>query len=137
MISNMNRRILYISQSYKGKEHDYELLKQEFPPSFDWFSDLTIRLDLGFQGFPDLYACKKAYLPNKRKRVAKGESNDLTQAQKDENKGQAQKRIFVEHSIGGMKRYRILEHRNRLKSKPVIDKVIGVCAGLWNFALES
>jgi hypothetical protein len=137
IISNKNRKILYISNSYKGKEHDYELLKQEFPPLYDWFKELTVRLDLGFQGFSDLYACHKVYIPNKKKRVAKGQSNELTEQQLGQNKEQAKQRIFVEHSIGGMKRYRILEHRNRLKSKSTIDRVIGVCAGLWNFLLKT
>jgi DDE superfamily endonuclease len=72
-------------------------------------------------------------LPHKKKRVAKGESNELSEEQKAQNKELGQERIFVEHSIGGMKRYRILEHRNRVKSKKVIDQIIGVCAGLWNF----
>ena len=112
-------------------------MKQEFPPTHDWFSGLVIRLDLGFQGFKELYTCEKLYIPIKRKRVAKGESNELTKEQKEQNKELAKDRIKVEHSIGGMKRYRILEHRNRLKSIEVIDRTIGVCAGLWNFTLDS
>lgn len=98
---------------------------------------MIVRLDLGFQGFSDLYVYKKMYMPIKRKRVPKGQSNELSEEQKAYNKATGQERIYVEHSIGGMKRYRILEHRNRVKSKRVLDRIIGVCAGLWNFVLEN
>jgi len=93
-------------------------------------------MDLGFQGFGDLYKCKKVYIPYKRKRCAKGESNELSVAQKEENKRQAAERIKVEHSIGGMKRYRIISHRIAIKSIPMLNALVGVCAGLWNFVLS-
>lgn len=128
---------MYISNTFKGKAHDFELLKTLFPPDQPWFAHFQIRLDLGFQGFSALYVCKKLSIPEKKKRVKKGENNELTPEQKAENKAQAQERIFVEHSIGGMKRYRILIHRNRLKKELMINEVIGVCAALWNFALEN
>jgi hypothetical protein len=76
-------------------------------------------------------------MPIKRKRVPKNQSNELSEDQKAYNKTTGQERIYVEHSIGGMKRYRILEHRNRIKSTRVLDQIIGVCAGLWNFVLEN
>ena len=74
-------------------------------------------------------------MPIKKKRTPKGVSNELTDQQKGYNKQVGQERIYVEHAIGGMKRYRILEHRNRIKSKEIIDQVIGVCSALWNFHL--
>jgi hypothetical protein len=40
----------------------------------------------------------------------------------------------VEHSIGGMKRYRILSERLRMHDYEEYDLIIGVCAGLWNFS---
>jgi hypothetical protein len=43
----------------------------------------------------------------------------------------------VEHSIGGMKRFRILEHRNRLKKQGILNQVVGVCAALWNYTIEN
>jgi len=137
IIANKSRRILYINKSYKGKEHDYSLLKAEFPPETLWFAELTVRLDLGFQGFPDLYPSKELFIPIKRKRVVKGQDNTLTPEQKAYNKATSQDRIYVEHSIGGMKRYQILVHRNRIKSEEIIDQVIGVCAGLWNYNLAN
>lgn len=95
-----------------------------------------MRLDLGFQGFADLYNYGELFIPFKKKRVAKGQSNELSDEQKRLNKQQAKERIVVEHSIGGMKRYRILCNRLRIKTTALIDTVIGVCAGLWNFVLN-
>ncbi len=111
------------------------MLQKEFPSTIEWFKDLTLKLDLGFQGFADLYVCKKLVIPVKKKRAKKGVSNELTAQEVEHNKGVGSQRIYVEHAIGGMKRYRILEHRNRLKLNKVINHVIGVCAALWNYHL--
>lgn len=72
----------------------------------------------------------------KKPRNTKTSKNELNDEQKTQNKALAQQRIYVEHSIGGMKRYRILVNRNRLKTKKTINQVIGVCAALWNFTIE-
>ena len=47
-----------------------------------------------------MYKCKKVYIPNKKKRVKKGEINELSEVHKAQNKEQAAERIKVEHSIG-------------------------------------
>jgi hypothetical protein len=135
-ITGKKKRILYVSSLYNGSCHDYEILKQCFAAQDDWFTKFTVRLDLGFQGFSDLYKCKKVFIPIKRKRVKKGCSNALSDGQKQMNKQQAQQRVGIEHSIGGMKRYRILCNRLRMKSTELIDSIIGVCAGLWNFLIN-
>jgi DDE superfamily endonuclease len=135
LISDKNKRILYISKTYEGKAHDYGLLKQEFPPEKAWFKKFKVHLDLGFQGFSDLYPCKKLCIPIKKEKATKTDKKELTELQKEHNKSLSQERVFVEHSIGGMKRYRILSNRNRLKNKKTINKVIGVCAALWNYTI--
>jgi len=137
IISNKKRRILYISKTYKGKQHDFGLLKQEFPAQILWFEKFIVHLDLGFIGFADLYPCKELHIPIKKKRATKENKNELNDTQKKHNKEESSQRIYVEHSIGGMKRYRILVHRNRLKNKNIINQTIGVCAALWNFNLQA
>jgi hypothetical protein len=107
-----------------------------FPLELSWFKQKIIRMDLGFQGFKDLYRCKKVYIPHKKKRCAKGKSNDLNEGQKGQNKEQAGQRIKIEHSIGGMKRYRILSHRLVIKSITTMNCIVGICAGLWNLLLS-
>ena len=44
--------------------------------------------------------------------------------------------IFIEHAIGGMKRYNILVHVFRNSKVDFEDNAVGICAGLWNFALS-
>ena len=43
---------------------------------------------------------------------------------------------FIEHAIGGMKRYHILVHTFRNRIEHFEDDVIGICAGLWNLVLS-
>lgn len=136
LLTNAKKRILYVSELYEGSVHDYHLLQDCFNAGQDWFKQKIIRLDLGFQGFKDLYRCKKVYIPHKKKRCAKGESNELNEQQKATNKEQAGQRIKIEHSIGGMKRYRILSHRLTFKSMTTINCIVGICAGLWNLFLK-
>jgi hypothetical protein len=52
------------------------------------------------------------------------------------NTALSQVRIFVEHALGGMKRYNILGHGFRNHKANFEDDVIGVCAGLWKFVLS-
>ena len=135
IISDKSRQLLFVSHIHAGTVPDFMILQKEFPPKDDWFKDLTVRLDLGFQGFRDKYKAKETHIPHKRKRVAKGKSNELTDIQKEENKELGKERIYVEHSIGGFKRFRILVNRLRIKSTYLINQIVGVCAALWNFSL--
>jgi hypothetical protein len=49
----------------------------------------------------------------------------------------ASERIKVEQSMSGLKRYRILSERLRTQLLDFYDKIVAVCAGLWNFYLSS
>lgn len=130
IIATKDRFIHYLSEAYVGKTHDYSLLKAEFPPDKAWFANFTIRADSAYQGFASDYVCAKAVLPQK-----KPQGMELTDRQKQANKQKAQKRIWVEHSIGGMKRYRMLSDRLRIHTVEFYNQVLSVCAGLWNFSL--
>ena len=112
--------------------HDFALLKKQLPPEKAWFAGLTVRLDSGFQGFAKLYNCAKVFLPAK-----KPKGGNLTKNQKFRNAQQARKRVVVEHSIGGLKRYRILADRLRMRNLEQFDMALEVCAGLWNFCLKA
>jgi len=120
-----------LSAVYVGKVHDYSILKLEFPPEEDWFKDLEVMLDLGYQGFDKDFKYKKLFIPHK-----KPKKQELSDEQKEENKGVSRERIKVEHCIGGIKRYRILSERLRVHNFDLYDTVLTVCAGLWNFYLE-
>lgn len=106
------------------------MFKEEFPPGQPWFKHFRVRVDLGFLGIERDYVCKELLLPNKKKK-----QQELSKEQKDENKLRARERIYVEHAIGGMKRYRVLSERLRVHDVELYNVILGVCAGLWNFYL--
>lgn len=130
ILSNPQRKVLYVSHCWVGKTHDYRMFKEEFPPEQDWFKNFRVRVDLGFLGLGKDYLCKELLLPHKKKK-----KQELSPEQKDENKQLASDRIHVEHAIGGMKRYRILSDRLRVHDIELYNVILGVCAGLWNFYL--
>jgi hypothetical protein len=72
--------------------------------------------------------------PKSQNRV--GCPSHLSDTQKAANKALSQVRIFIEHAIGGMKRYTILVHVFRNRKADFEDDAVGICAGLWNFALS-
>ena len=131
VIVTKDKYIHYLSLCYLGTAHDYALLKSEFPPELNWFENHKIRADLGYKGFKTDYLCQKVAIPHK-----KPKKSELTQLQKDENKQKSKKRIWVEHSIGGMKRYRFLADRLRNHDFDLYNDVLQICAGLWNFTLK-
>jgi hypothetical protein len=130
-LCNPGKRILYLSHCWVGKTQDYGMFKAEFPPEQPWFTNLNVRVDLGFLGFEKDYDCKQLFIPNK-----KPKKKELTPEQKEENQLLARERIIVEHSIAGLKRYRILSDRLRLHDLDLYNQILGVCAGLWNFRLS-
>ena len=131
VITTDDKFIRYLSQAYVGKTHDYALLKHEFPPEKDWFSQLNVRIDLGYQGFATDFICKKTLIPHK-----KSKNKELTEKQIEENTEKSKERIFVEHTIGGMKKYHFLSNRLRQRDFVMYNKVLGICAALWNFSLN-
>ena len=132
VISLLSRHIGFLSRFKPGKTHDYTLLKNEFSPAKQWFRKFKVRLDLGYLGFGTEYVCKQYFLPLKKPR-----GRSLTDEQRFTNQKQASERVVVEHAIGGLKRYRILSDRLRMHDLDLYDSVLGVCAGLWNYAISA
>jgi DDE superfamily endonuclease len=112
------------------------MMKTEFSPDLPWFSSFSLLLDSGFQGIDDLYQTKELKITFKRSRAKKGEKSELSPEQKQHNKAVSKERIFVEHAIGGLKRFRILYNRIRLKHDQTLNRIINVTAGLWNLYLD-
>lgn len=137
VLSNKKRKIFYISKLYTGAKHDFGMLKTEFPNTVPWFEEFTLLLDSGFQGIDTLYKTKELKITFRRRRAKKGETSDLTPEQVAHNKKVGSERIFVEHTIGGLKRYRILYNRVRLKGDDTLNRIINAVAGLWNFSIDS
>ena len=129
--------IVFLGRTFSGHNHDYSMLKQELPPELDWFADINVLVDLGYLGIQSDYRGDQIEVPHKKPRKSKkNPSPQLSDEQKVTNKAVSQVRIFVEHAIGGMKRYNILVHGFRNHKKNFEDDVIGICAGLWNLVLS-
>ncbi len=136
LASNKAKWIYFVSQLYDGSNVDMGILKKEFPPDQDWFSQLRVLFDLGFIGVAKLYEFKELIIGEKRKRKSKKNPHpELTSEQKEKNKKISKERIFVEHAIGRLKKFRILKNRCRLKSPKLKNQIIGICAGLANYSL--
>ena len=132
-----NKLIVFLGRTFSGHNHDYNMLKQEFPPELDWFADIHVGGDLGYQGIQADYSGDQIDIPTKKPRKSKKHPNpQLSAEQKAANTVLSQVRIFIEHAIGGMKRYNILVHVFRNRKADFEDDAIGVCAGLWNRALS-
>ena len=50
VISNTKRRVLFLGRTFPGSIHDYKILKKELSPVQDWFSQVNVSVDLGYQG---------------------------------------------------------------------------------------
>ena len=129
--------IIFLGRTFSGHNHDYLMLKQEFPPELDWFTDLHVRVDLGYLGIQSDYRGEQMDIPTKKPRKSqKNPKPQLSDEQKAANTALSRVRIFIEHAIGGMKRSTILVHGFRNRKADFEDDVIGVCAGLWNLVLS-
>jgi len=128
-----NKCMIFLGRTFSGHNHDYSMLKQELPPDLDWFIDINVLVDLGYLGIQSDYYGDQIEVPTKKPRKSKkNPAPELSAVQKAANKALSQVRIFVEHAIGGMKRYNILVHGFRNRKVDFEDDVIGICAGLWN-----
>lgn len=126
--ANPQKRLLYLGQLFCGKTHDYTMLKSEFDPKNDWFTNHHVRLDLGYLGFNKTYSCDGFSLP-----IKSSKTHPLGDEAKGSNRVLAGQCIVIEHVIGGMKRYRVLSNRVRSRDWSGYDTRVEVCAGLWNF----
>lgn len=111
------------------------MLKAEFPPEEAWFSGTDVLLDLGYQGICKDYP-GDIRIPHKKPRKSKKNPNpQLSPGQKQENQALAKLRVYIEHAICGIKRFRILVTLYRNHRDTFEDDVLVVAAGLWNFWL--
>lgn len=127
IITNTQKRILYLSPTKNGKVHDKKSVdKTNIIPRIP--STITIIADNGFQGLQHTHP--NILMPKKRTKC-----KPLSQLDKEMNRLISSIRIGVEHAIGGMKRFGIAAHifRGRLGQD---DMFMNVSAGLYNLRLE-
>jgi len=132
-----DKGIVFLGRTLSGHHHDDTMLKQELPPEVDGFTDMKVRVDLGYLGMKSDYRGDQIALPTKKPRKSQQNPNPpLSEEQRAANTALSRVRIFIEPAIGGMKRYNILVHTFRNRIANFEDDVIGVCAGLWNLVLS-
>ena len=132
-----NKWIVLLGRTLSGHNHDYLLLKAEFPPELAWFPESNVRIDLGYLGIQADDKGARIDIPTKKPRTSKKNPNpQLSAEQKAANTALSRVRLFIEHAFGGMKRYNILVHTFRNRIEHFEDDVIGICAGLWNLVLS-
>src|SRR5690606_15327047 len=137
LLSDKMKKIYYVSRLYDGSNVDMGILKKEFLPGEGWFKKFKVLFDLGFVGVEKLYDFKELVIGEKKNRKSKNNpSPKLSDEQKEKNLKVSRERIFVEHAIGRLKKFRILKNRCRLKCPKLKNQIIGICAGLSNYQLS-
>ena len=85
--------------------------------------------DMGFQGFA--VACVQVQQPTKKPR-----GGELCAEQKAENRRIASEKMRIEHTIGSVKRCRIIKDRMRYWQDRIRDMVMVIACGLHNLRLH-
>ena len=125
LVSDEHGRVLYLSATVEGSMHDKTLadeMELEFAP------DAGLLLDLGFMGYKAEGA--QVCLPVKKPR-----NGELTAYDKLYNQLLASLRVAVEHTIGAVKRIRIVKDKIRLHGQVARDQVMLIACGLQNLRI--
>ncbi len=105
-----------------GKKHDFRLFKESHTHVLP---DTLLEADTGYLGLIDLHA--NSSLPQKRSK-----KHPLTKEKRRENREISRQRIFVEHTIRFVKRFRILSERYRNRRNRFALR-FSLIAGICNF----
>lgn len=122
IVDRRTRKIKALSQTRPGKTNDKRVADEE-----EWRFPKRCKLwkDTGFQGYepPGI----TTFQPKKRPR--KGQ---LTDEEKAQNRAISQKRVRIEHAIGGTKVYRIAHDVFRNRREGFVDLSFETACGLHN-----
>jgi hypothetical protein len=126
LICDKAGRIIYVGQLFCSSQVDFTLFKKELARFA--YDNKQVWVDLGFTGIKNLLPQEQVQIGYKKPR-----NKELTKQQKLHNQEISTTRVVVEHAIGGMKRYFILRHENRIRLRNKISDAVEICASLWNF----
>ena len=121
IIKGADTGFIYEIQIGLGSEHDFHLFKRTFKGSP---KNVTYTVDLGYIGIEGIH--KNSKVPKKNSK-----NHKLTEEEKEYNKELAKNRIFIEHTNGWIKRFKILstKFRNNLK---YFNKFAVLLCGFFN-----
>lgn len=120
------KKIKVLSPTSEGKKHDKALADEQ---SYTFPNKSKLWKDTGFQGYEPVNTT--TFQPTK-----KPKGGDLTAQQKADNRRISQQRIGVEHSLGGVKVFRIVSDCLRNFRDDFADTVMLIACGLHNFRLD-
>jgi hypothetical protein len=126
LLGDQSCQVPFLSDTYEGSRHDKPIADQT-PYPLPEGSELL--QDLGFVGFTIQGVA--ITMPHKKPR-----GEELTAAQKAENRLIAHRRVRIEHIICSIKRLRIVKDTIRLWKDTARDMVMEVGVGLHNFRLR-
>ena len=139
--TNIHGDIIHKTRHSPGKIHDSTVFNKKHPKLRNTMPNgipiqFTGYADRGYQGANDVLGSLMMITPIKKKRGKNGEkSKKLTPVQKEYNRILSKIRIYVEHAIRRVKRWRIMgnTYRNPLKN---YDSINNVVCGLVNYQLQ-
>ena len=122
MLVNLKNGEIICLAFASGRKHDFRLFRDS---RIHVRAETLLEADTGYQGLAQLHA--NSLLPKKRSK-----NHPLTKQQRKENREISRKRIFVEHAIRFVKRFRILSERYRNRRKRFSLR-FSLIAGICNF----
>ena len=122
MLVNLKNGEIICLAFANGKKHDFRLFKDSH---VHVRTETLLEADTGYQGLVQLHA--NSLLPKKRSK-----NHPLSKQQRKDNHEISSKRIFVEHAIRFVKRFRILSERYRNRRNRFALR-FSLIAGICNF----
>jgi len=126
VIVDASGAIRFLSATYEGKAHDKRIADEA---RYRLPQGSVLGQDSGFQGF----TLPGVLILQPKKKPPKGALSD---EEKADNRWISHIRVLVEHSIGGVKVYRIVHDVIRHWCPWIRDQVMAICCGLYNLRLR-
>jgi hypothetical protein len=126
VVNNAAGKVVFLTPTEEGKKHDKKVADEA---GYTLPEGSRLHQDTGFQGF----ALEGTTIIQPKKKPRSGE---LTAEEKAANRAKSQVRVRSEHTIGGVKRYRIVKDQSRNWKEGFRDRVMETCCALHNFRLN-
>lgn len=127
IVSDINRKVHFMSSTVEGKKHDKKISDEELGIIPKWNPVWT---DTGFQGI-DNPQNAVIFMPKK-----KPKGKELTKYEKLDNANISRVRVTVEHAIAGIKISSIARDKFRNRREEFADEVMYNSVGLHNFRVR-
>ena len=127
VITRMDGKVVFLSDTHEGKKHDKKIADEE---GYEFPEGSQLWQDTGFQGYGPEGVEK--HQPKKKPR-----GGELTMEEKVENQSISKVRVKVEHHISGIKRCKIVVHKLRNHLAHYADEVMETACGLHNFRVSN